>query len=100
MLDSPRNIKRRATPKRATNGLRRTPSFWNKLSKVPLTRGALREFDRRTSAAAQNWLSLCGIALTGDVGTPNLKRFARHGGPYLSRLRGVSSVPVLPRVRS
>ncbi|KAK3338037.1 hypothetical protein B0H65DRAFT_542475 [Neurospora tetraspora] len=58
------------------------PEFWDNLSKVPLTRRALRELDRRNSTRPAP-----GPAAPA-VYTTDLARFARHGGPDLRRLRG------------
>ncbi|KAK3304692.1 uncharacterized protein B0T15DRAFT_250724 [Chaetomium strumarium] len=58
------------------------PEFWDNLSKVPLTRRALRELDRRNSARPAP-----GPAAPA-VYTAHLARFARHGGPDLRHLRG------------
>ncbi|KAL2257990.1 hypothetical protein VTK26DRAFT_8877 [Humicola hyalothermophila] len=58
------------------------PKFWDDLSKIPLTRRALRELDRRNSARPA-----LGFAAPA-VYTVHLARFARHGGPDLRYLRG------------
>ncbi|KAL2262699.1 hypothetical protein VTK26DRAFT_406 [Humicola hyalothermophila] len=58
------------------------PDFWENLSKVPLTRRALRELDRRNSTRP-----VPGPAAPA-VYTTELARFARHGGPDLCHLRG------------
>ena len=68
-------------------------SFWNRLSKVHLTRGALQEFDRRTSRAKQPLLTLrSSVNTSSRPGTNSVKRFSRHGGPDLTHIRGVSPV--------
>ena len=68
-----------------------TPSsFWDNLSRQWLTRRALREFDRRTV-----WPTApVPPHRTGqeNVNLAKLKRFARHGGPSLSNIRGVSAI--------
>ncbi|KIW78602.1 hypothetical protein Z517_08440 [Fonsecaea pedrosoi CBS 271.37] len=75
---------------------RRPPSYWNTLSKVHLTRGALWEFDRRS--IEEKVQSPC--TFTPKVGYPTgravlrLKRFARCGGPDLSHLRGLADLPL------
>jgi hypothetical protein len=78
----------------------RPPSFWNRLSKVHLTRGALREFDRRTSRIEQQLFTpTSSIDDSSGSGTKNLKQFSRRGGPDLAHIRGVkfnSSVPTNP----
>ncbi|KAK4158281.1 glyoxylate reductase [Chaetomidium leptoderma] len=69
------------------------PEFWDRLSKIEPTRRALREFDRRTRLprprrppAASNGLAQ---QLESTATSPrDLARFAGHGGPDLSDLRG------------
>lgn len=79
-------VKRQKPPHPSQN---KTPTdFWDKLSRVPLCRRALREFNRRA------------VQSTAPIPRPKreiersqvqqLKRFARRGGPDLSRIRGVS----------
>ncbi|KAK3323514.1 hypothetical protein B0T19DRAFT_206955 [Cercophora scortea] len=58
------------------------PEFWDGLSKVPLTRRAPREFDRRNRTQTTP-----GPAAPA-VYTTDRARFARHGGPDLRHLRG------------
>lgn len=69
----------------------RPPGYWDTLSKVWLTRGALREFDRRNDQAAEESLSLIPTTLPTPLGPyrQEIKRFARRGGPNLTHLRGV-----------
>lgn len=67
---------------------------WDRLSKVWLTRRALKELDRRTAghtppAAPREHYQLEG-SLDINEDWCRLKRFARHGGPDLRNLRGVS----------
>ena len=68
-------------------------AFWDSLSRVHLTRSALKELDRRNQLHA-------GPRQTATVVRPDLsrtqphfasrlKRFARHGGLDLTDLRGV-----------
>ena len=59
-------------------------AFWDSLSKLWLTRRALREFNRRNDAAAK-----AGHYQLDNTRAPSIKRFARHGGPDLGDLRGV-----------
>jgi len=69
----------------------RTPSwFWDNLSRLWLTPRALREFDRRTVQPT----APVPPDRTGeeDIDLAQLKRFARHGGPSLGHLRGVSLI--------
>ena len=99
------------------NGSQFPPAFWDNLSKISLTKRALEELDRRNTQAALNsrpphprshrsitrrvpaelkkssqpltpvvkYLCHCG---TRDL--ENIKQIARHGGPDLSDIRGVS----------
>lgn len=62
------------------------PKFWDNLSKVWLTPRALRELDRRndTNSSTIKTTTPSGVTAT------TLARFARHGGPDLRHLRGVS----------
>uniref|UniRef100_A0A8H7NP27 Uncharacterized protein n=1 Tax=Bionectria ochroleuca TaxID=29856 RepID=A0A8H7NP27_BIOOC len=59
------------------------PGFYDNLSKVCLTRLAVREVDRRNSIAPQPKPSVPAGEYSSD-----LARFARHGGPDLCHLRG------------
>ncbi len=70
------------------------PEFWDKLSRVPLCRRALREFDRRAirPIAPQKQ---CAKRDVEDSQVKQLQRFARRGGPDLRSIRGVSSVFVV-----
>ncbi|KAI1501972.1 hypothetical protein F5X99DRAFT_185448 [Biscogniauxia marginata] len=69
------------------------PEFYDGLSKVWLTRLALREIDRRNSL-------LPPPKPTALVAfTPDLARFAKHGGPDLSHLRACPE-PKEPRIAS
>ncbi len=71
-----------------------TPSsFWDNLSRQWLTRRTLREFDRRTVWPAAPVLP----HRTGkeNINLAKLKRFARHGGPSLGDIRGVSAIQSL-----
>ncbi|GJN70045.1 hypothetical protein PLICBS_004097 [Purpureocillium lilacinum] len=60
------------------------PSFWDNLSKVSLTSLALREIDRRNEERQH----LPIPAVSGEVVSKDIARFARHGGPDLRHLRG------------
>ena len=66
---------------------RTPPEFWDNLSKVPLCRRALREFNRRTVGLTAPKPPAPSV-LKGDL-VKQLKRFARHGGPSLRDIRGV-----------
>ena len=72
----------------------RTPSsFWDNLSRQWLTRRTLREFDRRTV-----WpVAPVPPHQSGkeNINIRKLKRFAKHGGPNLGDIRGVSSIQFL-----
>jgi hypothetical protein len=65
-----------------------TPEFWDNLSRVPLCRRALREFNRRTVRPTAPKPPERSV-IKGDL-IKQLKRFARHGGPTLRDIRGVS----------
>jgi len=83
---SPRRTAKRR--KRSLHSLHQTsPAFWDNLSRVPLTRRALSEYNRRvdTSIAPRPPKQ---ETLHGDL-AKQLKRFARHGGPSLRNIRGV-----------
>ena len=67
-----------------------SPGFWNHLSKVHLTQGALREFERRT-APQRPPVPNTVLATSTESGTRWLQRFSRHGGPDLTHIRGVST---------
>ena len=70
---------------------RRAPSFWNTLSRVWLTRGSLKEFDRRHAQESDQryHVPIPNSTLPNGRARQRLKRFARRGGPDLSHLRGV-----------
>jgi len=71
-------------------------AFWDSLSHVSLTRHALKEHNRRNRSAVG--LDTPAPENPSDSGTgacDHIKRFARHGGPDLGDLRGVSMVPLL-----
>jgi hypothetical protein len=72
-----------------------TPAeFWDNISRVPLCRRALREFNRqaiRPIAPQQR----CTKRDVEDSRVEQLQRFARRGGPDLRSIRGVSSVFVV-----
>lgn len=62
------------------------PEFYDRLSKIWLTTRALRELDRR------NRLSRKERPRNYDRSLPSLSRYARHGGPDLTEIRGVSLI--------
>ncbi len=66
------------------------PEFWDNLSKVWLTRRALRELDRRNNAQPPS----APVASAPAVFTSDLARFSRHGGPNLRHLRGVCMLAI------
>ena len=66
------------------------PEFWDNLSKVPLCRRALREFNRRAGQPVVPKQRAKRDVEDGVV--KHLKRFARRGGPDLRMIRGVSPV--------
>ncbi|KAH6618360.1 hypothetical protein B0J18DRAFT_371554 [Chaetomium sp. MPI-SDFR-AT-0129] len=59
-----------------------SPEFWDNLSKVPLTRRALRELNRRNSSSHGR------DPATSVADITNRARLARQGGPDLRHLRG------------
>lgn len=59
------------------------PEFYDRLSKVSLSRRALKELDRRTHTRR------CHPS-PPVIRPRDLAQFARHGGPDLRHLRGVS----------
>ncbi|KAH8726657.1 hypothetical protein GQ44DRAFT_758609 [Phaeosphaeriaceae sp. PMI808] len=62
------------------------PEFWDKLSRVPLCRRALREFNRRAvQPTAPQQRAKRDVE---DSKVKQLQRFARRGGPDLSNIRG------------
>ena len=67
-----------------------SPAFWDSLSRVWLTRSALREFDRRTVEVVRPTPKYPPDLKGYPV--KELERFARHGGPSLRDLRGVVSL--------
>lgn len=69
---------------------RTPPEFWDNLSRVPLCRRALREFNRRTIRPVAPEPP-ARPSLKEDL-VKQLKRFARHGGPNLCDIRGVGYV--------
>ena len=79
-------------------------TYWDSLSKLPFTRGALKELNRRNRETASPVRA--GIIRRPDLSREpaalkncpsQLKRFARHGGPDLRDLRGVSFAQVMSR---
>lgn len=73
-----------------------SPAFWDNLSKVWLTRGALKEIDRR-NAAHPTPPRRASTLPSRKAYSESLERFARHGGPDLCHLRGVRC-PSLPPI--
>ncbi|KAF2241478.1 hypothetical protein BU26DRAFT_571944 [Trematosphaeria pertusa] len=71
--------------KRSQRG-RTPPEFWDNLSRVPLCRRALREFNRRTIRPVA--LEPPARSVLKEDLVKQLKRFARHGGPNLRDIRG------------
>lgn len=75
------------------------PRFWGNLSRLPLAKSALKEFDRRNNqdnvtCPARPARPDLDIASAFDIASEaDLPRFARHGGPDLSDLRGFPEMP-------
>lgn len=65
--------------------------FWDRLSRVQLSRQALREFDRRTRLTSDTSAPLAPTARNPLRGSRSiqLKRLAQRGGPSLTHIRGV-----------
>ena len=108
---------KRQKPSHPNSGFPPPAAFWDNLSKVPLTKGALRELDRKNTQAApkpphssyrrphrpatrrilaeQSKSRQHTESTTAFLGhrapryLTDIKLFARHGGPNLSELRGV-----------
>jgi hypothetical protein len=71
------------------------PGFYDSLPRLWLTRRALRELDRRNQLKSSD----CAQASVRPFYPKDIQRFARHGGPELSELRGVRLInPILHRV--
>lgn len=64
------------------------PGFWDNLSRIPLCRRALREFNKR--AVPPTALQARAKRDFGDSEVKELKRFAQHGGPDLRNIRAAS----------
>ena len=69
-------------------------AFYDSLSKVWLTRRALKELDRRTGQVHRPQRPASASRHVYPIGTllRQIQRFARHGGPELRDLRGVRPV--------
>ena len=67
------------------------PEFWDRLSKIELWAEALEELQRRLGKLQP---STAAVHTQDDrsrnPSSKDIARFARHGGPDLSSLRGVS----------
>lgn len=87
--DSPPQLPTKRQKQPSPSRSRPPPAFWDKLSRVPLCRRALREFNRR---AAQPIVPKPRLErdINGSL-VKQLKRFSRRGGPDLRNIRGVSS---------
>lgn len=71
------------------------PEFWDKLSRVPLCRRALREFNRRAVRPVASKRRVKRDV--EDSLVKQLKLFARRGGPDLRSIRGVSFVSAVEK---
>jgi hypothetical protein len=70
--------------------------FWDSLSKIPLTRNALRELNERNTKASCSSTNLQKLQQrrSNFQHLPAIpQRFARQGGPDLKDLRGVCGDP-------
>ncbi|KAF2229648.1 hypothetical protein EV356DRAFT_455391 [Viridothelium virens] len=121
-LSNSSSSRRQKQPSHHSPGYVSTPAFWDSLSKVWLTKHALREFDRRNSRphspGRQSHRPITRNFLTEqrNVRKPisaadflrnsapgrwrDVKRFARHGGPGLSDLVGYPEPTPLNRKMS
>lgn len=86
-LDEP---PRAAKKFKSTSDRNFVPRFWDNLSRVWLTQRALRELNRRNNACPLREITKPNIC------SKSLARFARHGGPDLCHLRGVSLSTLMP----
>lgn len=66
----------------------RSPAFWDRLTRIPLVEAALQELDRRNKDVAGRSCARRPTPVQSD-----LDRYARHGGPDLSDLRGFEDMP-------
>ncbi|KAH0563109.1 hypothetical protein GP486_002327 [Trichoglossum hirsutum] len=96
-LPSPPPSKRQKELQHHSHGYIDTPAFWDGLSKIWLTKHALRELNRRNakpllhSSPRRALQPVTRNSLVEDCSPKtlkNIKLFARHGGPDLSDLRG------------
>ncbi|POS73656.1 hypothetical protein DHEL01_v207954 [Diaporthe helianthi] len=96
-----------STPEKASRSKRRRtesdPSqlrphkFWDTLTRVPLCKSALRELDQRNAvidlAVTTPTPTPTPTPKQADLDRPQLLRYARHGGPELSDIRGLAEMP-------
>ncbi|KAJ4393085.1 hypothetical protein N0V93_002292 [Gnomoniopsis smithogilvyi] len=87
---SGRNTKKHHPPQ---NQDLHTPEYWDRLSRIPLVRKALRELDRRNDT-----LEPLVEDSESQLSYSSLKQFARHGGPDLSDIRGHKPPPTPPPI--
>ncbi|KAI3401848.1 hypothetical protein diail_8226 [Diaporthe ilicicola] len=85
---APRSKKRKTEPDPSQL---RPHQFWDTLTRVPLCKSALRELDRRNAVA--DFALTTPTPKQADLGRPDLLRYARHGGPELSDIRGLFEMP-------
>ena len=74
-----------------SSGTQLAPAFWDNLSKIDLTRRALKELDRRNTRSTLKSRRLY-YQPRGPItrsALKNIKQIARDGGPDLRDLRGV-----------
>lgn len=94
-----KKAKRRRQPRQETN-----TAYWDSLSRLWLTRQALDELDRRNRQRTSpvRRATTCRqdlVGVKGQLGNPSkrLLHFARHGGPDIRDLIGVSLARGMPR---
>ena len=94
--DEPTSVAKghKSSPERKARSRHRPANFWNTLSKIRFSRGALREFDCRNQQRECRPFLLSKPTTTSlpEQDLNKIKQFARHGGPNLAHLRGVSSL--------
>jgi len=83
-------VKRRRPSRQSRS--RTPPEFWDNLSRIPLCRRALREFNRRRARSPVPQPPVLSD-INGHL-VKQLKRFARRGGPDLRDIRGVGAYPL------
>ncbi|KAI9672505.1 MAG: hypothetical protein M1817_003271 [Caeruleum heppii] len=94
-LPSPPAKKTKSSLQTLSHDPYRPPGYWDTLSKVWLTRGSLREFDRRNEEIGPCQPPSASTRANRQRRSSewDIKRFARRGGPDLTHLRGLAATP-------